>query len=72
MMAGFYELVARTIIVFTLPKFIGYTGICVADPIAWIVATIPLMYSYNKRIKSLNISDERQLKADKGQLEASF
>ena len=72
MMAGFYELVARTIIVFTLPKFIGYTGICVADPIAWIVATIPLMYSYNKRIKSLNISDERQLKADKRQLEASF
>lgn len=53
MMAGVYELLARTIVVFTLPRFIEYTGICIADPVAWIAAAIPLMYSYKKKINDL-------------------
>lgn len=53
MRAGVYELLARTIVVFTLPRFIGYTGICISDPVAWIAAAIPLMYSYRKKINAL-------------------
>ena len=38
MMAGVDELLARAVVAFTLPKFIGFTGICLSDPIAWISA----------------------------------
>ncbi len=34
-MAGVFELIARTICAFTLPTMIGFTGICLAGPIAW-------------------------------------
>lgn len=53
MMAGVYELVARAIVAFTLPKFIGYLGICLADPVAWIFASVPLGYTYFKKTKQL-------------------
>ncbi|WP_300380907.1 MATE family efflux transporter [Clostridium sp.] len=53
MMAGVYELIARSVVAFTLPRFIGYTGICISDPIAWIAAIIPLMYTYHKKINDL-------------------
>ena len=58
MMAGVYELVARAIVAFTLPKFIGFTGICLSDPIAWIAAVIPLMITYYKKMKK--IEDENK------------
>lgn len=53
MMAGVYELLARAIVAFTLPKFIGFTGICLSDPIAWISACIPLMITYHRTIKKI-------------------
>ena len=53
MMAGAYELAARSLVAFTLPKFIGFTGICLADPVAWIAAAIPLMITYHRKIKKI-------------------
>ena len=53
MMAGVYELVARAIVAFTLPKYLYFMGICLADPVAWLAASIPLGITYFKRIKSL-------------------
>ncbi|MGG7179332.1 MATE family efflux transporter [Clostridium paraputrificum] len=53
MMAGVFELVARALVAFTLPSFIGYLGICLSDPIAWVFAAIPLAYTYFKRINTL-------------------
>ena len=53
MMAGVYELTARSLVAFILPKYIGYLGICLADPVAWIAAAAPLAYTYFKRIKEL-------------------
>lgn len=53
MMAGAYELIARAVVAFTLPKFMGYTGICLADPIAWLAASIPLGIYYYKKMKSI-------------------
>lgn len=50
MMAGVAEMVARTVAAFTLPLIIGFTGIALADPAAWIAACIPLMITYHKRI----------------------
>jgi len=53
MMAGVYELVARSIVAFTLPKFIGFTGICLSDPVAWIAAAVPLMITYYMKMKKI-------------------
>ncbi|MFR8620475.1 MAG: MATE family efflux transporter, partial [Romboutsia timonensis] len=53
MMAGIYELVARSLVVFILPKYIGFAGICLSDPIAWIAAALPLMFTYYNKIKKI-------------------
>ena len=55
MMAGVYELVARAVVAFTLPKVLEFMGICLADPVAWFAAVIPLAYTYYKREKSFKI-----------------
>ena len=55
MMAGAFELIARAVVAFTLPSFIGYTGICLADPVAWLSAAIPLGIYYFKKMKSIDI-----------------
>lgn len=46
LMAGVFELIARSTVAFTLPQAIGYTGICLAGPFAWIAAAVPLGISY--------------------------
>ncbi len=53
MMAGAYELIARAIVAFTLPRYLEFWGISLADPVAWFAAAIPLGITYFKRIKSL-------------------
>ncbi len=53
MMAGVYELLARTVVAFTLPAFIGYLGICIASPVAWFSASIPLAFDYKRKINNL-------------------
>ncbi len=60
MMVGVYELIARAIVAFTLPKFIGFTAICLSDPIAWIVAAVPLMYTYYKKMRNIEIMDYKE------------
>ena len=50
MMAGFAEMIARTIVAFSLPKFIDFTGIALADPVAWIAAAVPLVITYYRKI----------------------
>lgn len=53
MMAGVFELVARATVAFTLPGVIGYTGICLASPAAWLSASIPLGVTYFITIKKM-------------------
>lgn len=60
MMAGVYELGARALVAFTLPKFIGFVGICLSDPLAWIAAAVPLGFVYFRRINTL-ISEHEEI-----------
>ncbi|GAB6167931.1 MATE family efflux transporter [Clostridium carnis] len=53
MMAGVAELVARTAVAFILPSILGFAGICLAGPAAWIAAATPLGITYFKRIKEM-------------------
>ncbi|KLE15393.1 MATE family efflux transporter [Clostridium sp. C8] len=61
MMAGVAEMIARTVVAFTLPRLIDFTGIALADPAAWFAAAIPLGITYFKRINVL--LKEKQLAA---------
>ena len=62
MMAGVAELVARAVVAFTLPKFIGFVGICLSDPVAWIAAAVPLMITYYRKInKIMNENDDEDI-----------
>lgn len=46
LMAGVFELIARSTCAFTLPGVIGYLGICLAGPFAWVAAAVPLCITY--------------------------
>ena len=58
MMAGVLELIARSIVAFILPKYIGFTGICLSDPVAWIAASVFLMITYYKKMKKIEIENK--------------
>ena len=58
MMAGVLELIARSIVAFTLPKYIGFTGICLSDPVAWVAASVFLMITYYKKKKKIEIENK--------------
>ncbi|MEE1000103.1 MAG: MATE family efflux transporter [Treponemataceae bacterium] len=53
LMGGFFELIARSVCAFTLPLLWGYAGICLAGPVAWLSAAIPLLISYMVIIRRL-------------------
>lgn len=53
LMAGVFELIARAVVSFTLPGIIGFTGICLAGPIAWVAAAVPLGIVYFIEIKKM-------------------
>lgn len=53
MLGGVFELVARGIIATILIAPLGYVGICLADPCAWVAALIPIVPVYYIRMKKL-------------------
>lgn len=53
LMAGVFELVARSAVAFILPNLIGFKGICYAGPVAWIAASVPLGIAYFIIIKKM-------------------
>ncbi|WP_305768549.1 MATE family efflux transporter [Candidatus Epulonipiscium viviparus] len=53
MVSGAMELTARIIVAYTLPSWIGFAGICLADPIAWIVGAIPLIIAYYREMNKI-------------------
>ncbi|KAB1440148.1 MATE family efflux transporter [Candidatus Galacturonibacter soehngenii] len=54
MIGGIFELIARGVVAFTLAQFMGYAGVCFADPVAWVSALIPIIPVYYIRIKKMS------------------
>lgn len=54
MLAGVSELVARSVIALACTPFIGYLGVCLAGPGAWVSACIMLAVAYYMVIKRLS------------------
>lgn len=59
--AGIMELIMRVIAAFVLSKYLGFIGIVLASPLAWIGAVVPLAYAYHKRKNLLDSQHEDQL-----------
>ena len=60
MFAGVMELIMRTLVAFTLPGLLGYQGVCLASPFAWIGATVWLLWSYFKTMPKLQAKHDAQ------------
>lgn len=52
MMCGVAEMVVRTFIAFAWADKLGYTAICLASPLAWIAAAVPLFIAYYSKMKN--------------------
>ena len=52
-LAGATELVMRTVACQILPGRFGYLGVCLASPMAWVGACLPLIFIYIYKIKHL-------------------
>lgn len=61
MMAGVAELAMRAFVAFYLAGKLGYLGICLAGPIAWLGADVPLMITYYIRMHKI-----KRLEKEKG------
>lgn len=51
MMGGVAEFLARLLVCMFLPSMLGYFGVCLASPMAWIAADIPLLWKYINILK---------------------
>lgn len=61
--AGIAELIMRTFAALILADKLGFLGICLASPIAWIGAVIPLGFSYFSTMKKLSNPSSKILEA---------
>ena len=46
MIAGVTELAGRSVTAFIFVKYIGYTGVCLSNPVAWVAADLFLLAAY--------------------------
>ena len=58
MLGGMFELAARFGAILLLSGPLGYTGICFADPAAWIMALVPLVPVYYWRMRKVKREQE--------------
>lgn len=53
MMGGLFELIARFVVVMVIVGPLGYRGVCMADPAAWLAALIPIVPFYFYQINKM-------------------
>jgi Na+-driven multidrug efflux pump len=64
--AGIMELVMRTLAAIILPAFFGFAGACLAGPLAWLGACVPLSIAFGLTMKKLlrkSMADKKLLSA---------
>lgn len=61
--AGVTELAGRSVTAFILVKYIGYTGVCLSNPIAWMAADIFLLTVYALTMKKYGGVSQYSLKS---------
>ena len=53
MLAGVSELIARVLVAFVLVGRIGFSGVCCANPSAWVFADVVLLLLYFREMRDL-------------------
>lgn len=53
MVAGVTELAGRSLTAFIFVKYIGYTGVCLSNPVAWVAADVFLLAAYSVILRKL-------------------
>lgn len=48
------ELASKLVAAFALTKMIGYLGVCVAEPISWVLGALLLIFSFTNAMKKIN------------------
>ena len=61
MISSILELACRAVAAFTLPLALGYMGICLASPAAWVVAGFALPFCYLKLMKNIEARSGRTI-----------
>lgn len=59
MLAGVSELLGRGLVAFCMVGSLGYFGVCMANPAAWLFADIILVISYIYAIKKMNMEEKQ-------------
>lgn len=59
--AGIMELLARVLVALLLVESLGYVGVTIANPIAWLGALVPLIYSYYSFKRKTTLGERKQL-----------
>jgi Na+-driven multidrug efflux pump len=54
MLSSIQELIFRALVAVTLPPVLGYVGICLSSPIAWIAAALLLVVAYKLQYSRLS------------------
>lgn len=66
LMGGVIELVVRCVAALTLPGLLGFTGVCLAGPLAWLSAAVLLGISYFVIIRKVESQYEKEKKEISG------
>jgi putative MATE family efflux protein len=69
--AGLLELVMRGLAAIVLARHFGFLGACIANPLAWIGACVPLAWAYRRTVRKWDEEERRRtapaLERDSGQ-----
>lgn len=57
LMAGVTEFVIRIVCAFELVRWLGFLGVCIANPASWVGAAIPLVVTYYRKAARFPIMD---------------
>ena len=59
---GVMEMVARVLVPLGFSGLLGYQAVAFANPVAWVGATIPMMYAYRQLKRKLTLLEENRIK----------
>ncbi|MDX9984060.1 MATE family efflux transporter, partial [Sphaerochaeta sp.] len=54
MLSSIQELIFRALVALTLPPVLGYVGICLSSPIAWMAAALLLLVAYKLQYRRIS------------------
>lgn len=57
LMAGVTEFVIRIVCAFGLVRWLGFLGVCIANPASWVGAAIPLVVTYYRKAAKFPMTD---------------